>query len=77
MNEETHLLPNSSLGPEPFPSFLLRFRLIDFEHAAEELGLVHVVDCFGGVEGVGEFDVGEAAVGGGGGFSEKVLVCCL
>jgi uncharacterized Fe-S cluster-containing protein len=41
---------------------LLRFGLVDFDHAAVELGLVHVVDGFEGVLGEGEFDVAEASV---------------
>lgn len=41
---------------------LLRFGLIDFDHSAVQLGLVHVVDCFLGIFSEGEFDVAEASV---------------
>lgn len=64
----THLLPNRSLATEFLARCFLRFGLVDFDHAAVELGLVHVVDGFKGVAGEGEFDVAEAAVGVLGGF---------
>ena len=66
--KKTHLLPNSSLAPQLLARLLLRLRLVDFDHAAVQLGLVHVVDGFEGVAGEGEFDVAEAAVGVLGGF---------
>jgi hypothetical protein len=59
---KTHLLPNSSLAPQLLASLLLRLRLVDFDHAAVQLGLVHVVDGFVGVFGQGELDVAEASV---------------
>jgi hypothetical protein len=50
----------------------LRFGLVDFDHAAVELGLVHVVDGFEGILGEGEFDVAEASMRVLGGFPVRV-----
>jgi hypothetical protein len=49
--EMSYLLPNRSLTPELLARCFLRFGRIDFDHAAVEFGLVHVVDCFEGVFG--------------------------
>ena len=65
----TYLLPNRSFAAELLARLLLRFGLVDFDHAAVELCLVHVVDGFEGVFGEGEFDVAEASVRVLGGFS--------
>jgi hypothetical protein len=58
-----YLLPHRGPAPESFVVVLLRFGLVDFDDAAVEFGLVHVVDGFAGVFGEGEFHVAEAAVG--------------
>ena len=65
----TYLLPNRSSATELLARCFLRFGLVDFDHAAVELGLVHVVDGFEGVFREGEFDVAEASVRVLGGFS--------
>lgn len=66
---ETYLFPNRSFATELLARCFLWFGLVDFDHAAVELGLVHVVDGFEGVLGEGEFDVAEASVRVLGGFS--------
>lgn len=71
---EAYLLPNRSLAAELLARCLLRFGLVDFDHAAIELGLVHVVDGFEGVFGEGEFDVAEASVRVLRGFSGECLL---
>ena len=60
--KKTHLLPNSSLAPQLLARRLLRFRLVDFDHAAVQLSLIHIVDGFMCVFGQRELDVAEASV---------------
>jgi hypothetical protein len=60
--KKTHLLPNSSLAPQLLARRLLRLRLVDFDHAAVQLRLVHIVDGFVCVFGLCELDVAEASV---------------
>lgn len=66
--KKTHLLPNSSSAPQLLPSLFLRLSLVDFDHAAVQLGLIHVVDGLEGVLGLRELDVSKASVGVLGGF---------
>lgn len=61
--KNTYLLPHCSPTPQAFVTVLLWFGLIDFDHAAVEFGLVHVVDCFASIFCEREFDVAETAVG--------------
>ena len=59
---KAYLFPHRRPTPQPFTRILLRLGLVDLDHAAVQLGLVHVVDGFTGVFGERELDVAEAAV---------------